>query len=89
MYADEVAAWKNVFHINHGLMGDDDVFRGVDFKIIFHSFNIDDVRKTDSEKNFPSDLIKIWSRFTVFISTPGVLKIFPSIILSMVLENRS
>ena len=63
MYSDEVAAWKNVFHINHGLMGNNDVFRGVDFKIIFHSFNIDDVGKTDSEK-FPirpdKDMIAVY-----------------------------
>ena len=89
MYADEVAAWKNVFHINHCLMGNNDVFCGVDFKIIFHSFNIDDVRKTDSEK-FPfrpdKDMVAV---YCFYFDAWIVLKIFPSIILSMVLENRS
>ena len=50
MYPDEVAAWKNIFHINHGLVSNDDMFRGMNFKIVFHSFNINDVGKTDPEK---------------------------------------
>ena len=50
MYTDELAGRKNIFHFNHRLMGNDDVFGGMDFKIILHSFNINDVRKTDPVK---------------------------------------
>ena len=50
MYADKVAAWKNVFHINHGLMSNNNVICAVDFKIVLHPLNINNVGKSDPEK---------------------------------------
>ena len=76
MYADEVIAWKNVFHICHGLMSYNNVFRAVDFKIVLHPLNINNVRKADPEKlplRPDKDMIAVYS----FYFDAGCFENFP------------
>ena len=88
MYTDKLTPGKNIFHFNHRLMRNNNVFSGMNFKIVLHSFYINNIRKTDPEKLYYSTYKNMFAVYRFYFSL-DVLKIFPSIILSIVLENRS
>jgi len=48
--ADKLTRRQNILHFSHRLVGDDDMFRRVDLKVVLHAFNINNVRKTDPVK---------------------------------------
>ena len=43
MNSDKLIRRKDIFHLTHRLVGNDDVLAGMNFKIVFHAFNINNI----------------------------------------------
>ena len=50
VYAYKFAGRQYALHFAHGLMGDDYMLSGMNFKVILHSLHINNVSKTDPEE---------------------------------------